>query len=94
MHSFPDLEPVCSSMSGSNYCFLTCIQISQNAGQVVWYSHFFDEFSTVCCDLHKGFGIINKAEVDVFFWYSPPFYMIQQMLAIWPLVPLSFLNPV
>ena len=25
-----------------------------------------EEFSTVCCDLHKGFSIVNKAEVDVF----------------------------
>ena len=32
------LEPVCCSMSSSNCCFLTCIQISQEAGQVVWYS--------------------------------------------------------
>ena len=39
MYSFPDLEPVCSSMSGSNCCFLTCTQISQEAGHVVWYSH-------------------------------------------------------
>ena len=37
--SHPDLEPVCCSMSSSNCCFLTCIQISQEAGQVVWYSH-------------------------------------------------------
>ena len=35
------LEPVCYSMSSSNCCFLTCIQISQEAGQVVWYSHLF-----------------------------------------------------
>ena len=26
-------------MSSSNSCFLTCIQASQEAGQVVWYSH-------------------------------------------------------
>jgi len=24
-----------------------------------------EEFSTVCCDPHKGFGIVNKAEADV-----------------------------
>ena len=47
-YSFPDLEPVCCSMSGSNCCFLTCIQISQEAGQVVWYSHLFQNFSKVC----------------------------------------------
>ena len=44
MYSFPDLELVCCSMSSSNYCFLTCIQISQEAGQVVWYSHLFQNF--------------------------------------------------
>ena len=54
-------------MSSSNCCFLTCIQISEEAGQVVWYSHLLKNFP-VCCDLHtvKGFGIVNKAEVDVF----------------------------
>ena len=41
---FPNLETVCCSMSSSNYCFLTCIQISQEAGQVVWYSHLFKNF--------------------------------------------------
>ena len=38
-YSFSDLEPVCCSMSSSNCCFLTCIQISQEAGRVVWHSH-------------------------------------------------------
>src|SRR5574340_58725 len=52
-------------MSSSNCCFLTCIQISQEANQVVWYSHLFQNFP-VCCDTHKGFGIVNKAEIDVF----------------------------
>ena len=31
-------------MSSSNCCFLTCIQISQEADQVVWYSHLFQNF--------------------------------------------------
>ena len=44
MYSFPDLEPVCYSMSSSNCCFLACIQISQEAGQVVWYSRFLKNF--------------------------------------------------
>ena len=65
MYPFPDLEPVCCSMSSSNCCFLTYIQISQEAGQVVWYSHLLKNFS-VCCDPHKGIGIVNKAEIDVF----------------------------
>ena len=67
MHSFPDLEPVCGSTSSSNYCFLTCIQISQEAGQVVWYSHLFKDLAQfVVIHTLKGFGIVNKAEVDVF----------------------------
>ena len=43
---FSYLEPVCCSMSTSvtSCCFLTCIQISQEAGQVVWYSHLFQNF--------------------------------------------------
>ena len=36
MYSFSYLEPVCCSTSSSNCCFLTCIQVSQEAGQVVW----------------------------------------------------------
>ena len=51
MYSFPNLKPVYCSMSGSNCCFLTCIQISQEAGKVVWYSHLFQNFP-VCCDPH------------------------------------------
>ena len=56
-----------SSMSNSNCCFLTCIQISQEAGQVVWYSHLFSNFPVfVVVHIAKGFGIVNKTEVDVF----------------------------
>ena len=39
MYSFPNLEPVHWSMSGSDCCFLTYIQVPQEAGKVVWYSH-------------------------------------------------------
>ena len=67
MYSFPNLEPVCCSMSSSNCCFLTCIQISQEAGQVVWYFHLLKNFPQfVVIHTVKGFGIVNKAEVDVF----------------------------
>ena len=54
-------------MSSSNCCFLACIQISQEVGQVVWYSHF-SKNSPQFVAIHtvKGFGIVNKAEVDVF----------------------------
>ena len=44
MYSFSYLEPVCCSMSSFNCCFLTCIQVSQEACQVVWYSHLFQNF--------------------------------------------------
>ena len=65
-YSFPNLEPVCCSMSGSNCCFLTCIQISQEAGQVVWYSHLLNFPQFVVIHTVKGFSIVNKAVVDVF----------------------------
>ena len=66
-YSFPNVEPVCYSMSSSNCCFLTCIQISQEAGQVVWYSHLFQNFPEfVVIHTIKGFGIVNKAGIDVF----------------------------
>ena len=51
-------------MSGSKCCFLTCIQVSQEAGQVVWYSHLFQNFPQfVVIHTVKGFGIVSKAEV-------------------------------
>ena len=54
-------------MSSSNCYFLTCIQISQEAGQVVCYSHLFQNFPQfVVIHTVKGFGIVNKAEIDVF----------------------------
>ena len=54
-------------MSGSNCCFLTCIQISQEAGEVVWYSHLFQNFPQfIVIPTVKGFGIVSKAEVDAF----------------------------
>ena len=67
MYSFPNLEPVHCSMCSSNCCFLTCIQISQEACQVVWYSHLFQNFPQfVVIHRVKDFGIVNKAKVDVF----------------------------
>jgi len=54
-------------MSSSNFCFLTCIQISQEADQVVWYSHHFQNFPQfIVIHTVKGFGIVSKAEIDVF----------------------------
>ena len=54
-------------MSSSNCCFLTCIQVSQEAGQVVWYSQIFQSFPQfIVIHTVRGFGIVNKAEIDVF----------------------------
>ena len=54
-------------MSSSNCCFLTCIEVSQEAGQVVWYSHLFQNFPQfIVIHTVKGFDIVNKAEIDVF----------------------------
>ena len=59
------------SMSHSNCCFLTCIQISQEAGKVVWYSHLFKNFPQfVVIHIIKGFSIVSKAEIDVFLEFS------------------------
>ena len=67
MYSFSYLEPVCCPMSSSNCCFLTCIQVSQEASQVVLYSQLFQNFPQfVVIHTVKGFGIVNKAEIDVF----------------------------
>ena len=82
MYSCPNLEPVCCSMSSSNCCFLTSVQVSQEAGQVVWDSHLFRNFPQfIVIHTVKGFGVVNKAEVDVCLELSC-FSMIQQMLAI------------
>ena len=94
MYSFPYLEPVPYSMSSSNCCFLTHIQFSQEVGKVVWYSILLKNFPQfIMIHTVKGFGIVNKAEVDIFFWNSLSFSVIQWMVAIWYLAPLPFLNP-
>ena len=81
-------------MSSSNCCFLTCIQVFQEAGQVVWDSHVFQNFPQfVVIHTVKGFDIVNKADIDVF-WNSLAFSMIQWMLAIWSLIPVPFLKPI
>ena len=156
MYSFPDLEPVCCSMSSSKCCFLTCIQISQKtgkvkvkvfqscltvcnpmdstvhgilkartlewvalpfstqglnpglphcrqilyqlshqgsleAGKVVWYSHHLKNFPQfVVIRTVKGFGIVNKAEIDVFLELSCFFSDPMDVGNL--LVPLPFLN--
>ena len=66
MYSFPNLEPVCCFMSSSNCCFLTCIEVSLEAGKVVWYSHLLKNFPQfVVIHTVKSYGIVNGAKVDV-----------------------------
>ena len=61
-------EPVHVQFLSSSICFfLTRMQISQEAGKVVWYSHLFQNFPQfIVIHTVKGFGIVNKAEIDVF----------------------------
>ena len=76
MYSFINLEVygsknlwnhVYGSMSSSNCCFLTCIQVFQEAGQVIWHSHLFQNCPQfIVIHTVKGFGIVNKSEIDVF----------------------------
>ena len=54
-------------MSTSNCGFLTCIQISQEVGHVVWYSHLLQNFlQFIVIHTIKGFSIVNKAEINIF----------------------------
>ena len=75
MYSFPNLEPVHCSMSSSNCCCSTCIQVSQETGKVVWYSQLFKKFPQFAV-IHtvKDFSIVSEAEVDVFLEFSCFFY--------------------
>ena len=74
-NSIPNLEPNSCSMSASKCCFLTHIHISQGTGKVVWYSHLFKNIPQfVVIHTYKGFGVVNKAEVDVFLKLSCFFY--------------------
>ena len=67
MNSFLNLEPVQYSTLGYNCCFLTCIQISQEAGKVVWYSHLLKNFPQfIVIHIVRGFSIVSEAEIDVF----------------------------
>ena len=61
-------------MSSSNCCFLTCIQISQEAGKVVWYSSLFKNIPQFVVIHTISFGIVNKAEVDVFLKQNMMFF--------------------
>ena len=61
-------------MSSSHCCFLTCIQVSQETGKVVWYSYFFKNFQSALTHTVKGFSMVNEAgvflELPYFFYNS------------------------
>ena len=89
MYSFPSFEPVCCFISSSNCYFLICIQVSQETGKVVWYSHLLKNFPKFV----KGFSIVDEAEVGFFsgiplisLWSSECW-----QFDLW--FPLHFLNP-
>ena len=49
------------------FCFLTSTHVSQETGNVVWYSILFKNFQQfVVIHIDKGFSIVNKAEGDIF----------------------------
>ena len=74
MYFFPSFEPVCCSVSSSNCCFLSCMQVSQEADKVVWYSHLLKNFlQFVVIHTVKGFSQINEAEW-IFYWNSLAFF--------------------
>ena len=71
MSSFPNFELVHCSLSSSNCCLLTSVQ---EAGKVVWYSHFLKNFPEfVVIHTVKGFSVVDEAEV-VFLEFSCFFY--------------------
>ena len=73
---FLNFEPVCCFMSCSKCCLLTCIQVSQETGKVVWYFSLFKYFPLfVVIHTVKGFSVVNEAKVDFLefpcFFYDP-----------------------
>ena len=58
----PNFEPFSCSMSGCNCCFLTCIHVYWEAGEVVWCSISWI-FQFVVIHTVKGCSIIKEADV-------------------------------
>ena len=68
-------------------CLLTWIQVSQEAGQVVWYAHLFPNFPQfIVIYTVKGFGTVNTAEIDVFLELS--FFLWS--IGCWHMISCSF----
>ena len=83
-------------MPSSNCCFLTCIQVSQKAGQVVWYSHLFQNFPQfIVIYTVEGFWIVNKEEIDVFlklsYFFDDP-ADVSNLISVSSAFPKSILN--
>ena len=93
MDSFSYLEPACCSMSSSNIASWPAYRFLKRQVRWTGIPISFRVFQFIVIQTVKGFGIVNKAEIDVFFWKSLAFLMIHRMLAIWSLVPLPFLSP-
>ena len=65
-----------------NCCFLTCLQVSQEAGKMVWFSHLLKNFPPfVVIHTAKAFSVVSEAEI-MYFWNSLAFSIIQWTLAI------------
>ena len=91
-YSLSNLELVSCSISGSKCYFLTCIQVSQETGKVIWNSHYFKNFPQFVV-IHTVKGLPQSMKQKwMFFWNSLAFPMIQRMLALCSLVPLSFFS--
>ena len=91
MYSFSNFEPVCFPISNSNCCFLTCLQISQEADKVILYTHLFKNFPQfIVIPTVKGFGEVNKTEVNFFFFFPGTLLLSQWSNRCWQ-VDLCFL---
>ena len=89
---FPNVEPVCCSMSGSNCCFLTCIQVSQEAGEVVWYSHLLKNFPQfVVIHTVKGCVVLSVQNVLLGFKDTYLFTFGLSPYCVWDIVSRNLL---
>ena len=77
-------------MSSSDCCFLTCIQISQEAGQVVWYSHLLKNFPQfIVIHTVKGFGVVGDLKFHTPWGLARFFFYVFGIagwfpMAMWP----------
>ena len=68
MYSFPNLELVHYYFFSTSCCLLSCIQVSQEAGNVIWYSHLINNIPQfVMIHTVEGFRVVDDIEVNAFF---------------------------